>query len=95
MEVEIKENSWVGKIAARKLGVRNVAIVIGKKIHLFNVSKQQFLADERWVKHEMCHIKQFEKYGCCTFIFKYLWESAKHGYHHNKYEIEARDAEND
>jgi hypothetical protein len=93
MEFLVKENSWIAKLAARKLGSENVAIVIGKTIHLYKVSKQDFLQDKSWVKHEMCHINQFKKYGFFKFIIKYLWESARHGYYNNKYELEAREAE--
>ena len=89
----IKEQSWVAKAASKKLHSKNVAIVLGKTIHLYNVSKEHFLKDEKWVKHEMCHVHQFKKYGLSNFIIKYLWESIKHGYYNNKYEIEARKAE--
>ena len=89
----IKENSWIAKLAAKKLRSNRVAIVIGKTIHLHNTTKQFFLSDEKWVKHELCHIKQFEQNGYVLFIAKYLWESLKHGYQNNRYEIEAREAE--
>ncbi|MEO8821089.1 MAG: DUF4157 domain-containing protein [Ginsengibacter sp.] len=94
MEFLIKENSWIAKLAAKKLQSKNVAIVIGKTIHLYHVSKEDFLKDEKWVKHEMCHINQFKKYGLFIFIFKYLQESMKVGYYKNKFEAEARNAEN-
>ena len=93
MEFLIKENSWIAKLAAKKLRSENVAIVIGKTIHLYHVSRQDFLKDDKWVKHEMCHISQFKKYGFLNFIFKYLVESIRNGYYNNKYEIEARNAE--
>jgi hypothetical protein len=93
MEFLIKENSWIAKIAARKLHSENVAIVLGKTIHLYHVSKKDFLRNEKWVKHEMCHINQFKKYGFFIFICKYLWESLKVGYYKNKFEVEARKAE--
>ncbi len=93
MTISIKENSWIAKIAARKIRSDNVAIVIGKTIHLHNVSKARFLEDKRWVKHELCHVRQFQQHGFASFIFKYLWESMHSGYYHNKYEVEARDAE--
>ena len=93
MEFLIKENSWIAKLAAKKLKSDSVAIVLGKTIHLHKVSKQDFLEDKKWVKHEMCHIAQFKQYGFLHFIFKYLWESMKRGYFDNKYEIEARKAE--
>ena len=93
MELQIKERSWIAKLAAKKLRSKNVAIVIGSTIHLYNVSKQQFLQNEKWVKHEVCHLEQFQKHGYFAFILKYLWESIRHGYHQNKYEEEARKAE--
>ena len=93
MEPRIKEQSWIAKLAAKKLRVKKVAIVIGSTIHLYNVTKQQFLQNERWVKHEVCHLKQFKKHGHFIFIVKYLWESIQHGHHKNKYEKEARKAE--
>ncbi len=89
----IKENSWLAAIAAKKLRVKSVAMVLGKTIHLFGSSKEDFLADECWVKHELCHVKQFEEHGYLLFIIKYLWESLRMGYHNNKYEVEARAAE--
>jgi hypothetical protein len=93
MEFLIKENSWIAKLAAKKLHTENVAITIGKTIHLHHVCKDDFLKDEKWVRHEMCHIQQFKKYGFFNFIFKYLWESWKVGYYNNKFEVEARKAE--
>ena len=69
IQIQIKENSWIAKIAARKLKTSNVAIVIGKKILLHNVSKEDFLKDKKWVKHEMCHIRQFKNHGFFPFIF--------------------------
>jgi hypothetical protein len=93
MTISIKENSWIAKIAARKLRSDNVAIVIGKTIHLHNVSKICFLENKRWVKHELCHVRQFQQHGFAPFIFKYLRESMRSGYYHNKYEVEAREAE--
>jgi hypothetical protein len=93
MELKIKERSWIARVAAKKLKSKNVAIVIGSTIHLYNVSKQQFLQNDKWVKHEVCHLEQFQKHGYFTFILKYLWESIRQGYHQNKYEEEARRAE--
>jgi hypothetical protein len=92
-EVIIKENSLLAKIAAFKLGSRKVAMVLGRTIHLHNTSKEAFLQNHRWVKHELCHVRQFKQHGYILFIIKYLWESIRSGYHNNKYEVEARTAE--
>ncbi len=89
----IKENSFIAKLAALKLKSQQVAIVIGKTVHLHNCSAETFIQNQRWVKHEHCHIQQFKQYGFLRFIFEYLLESIKHGYYKNKFEAEAREAE--
>lgn len=91
----IKERSWLAKIAAKKLHVPSVAMVLGKTIHLHNTYKAQFLQDEKWVKHELCHVQQFKQYGNVLFIIKYLWENMRKGYYNNKFEVEARAAEDE
>lgn len=95
MHFYIKEKSFIARIAAWKLGSRQVAIVIGKTIHLHNTSREEFLANKRWLNHELEHIRQYRKYGLIPFIANYLLESLKKGYHNNKFEVEARAAEKD
>lgn len=91
--MNIKENSWIAKLAAWKLNARSVAIVVGRTVHLHNCNRKEFLQDRRWVKHELCHIRQFQRYGFLNFIVLYLVESFKNGYYNNKFEVEARQAE--
>lgn len=91
----IKENSWLAKIAAKKLKSDNVAMVLGNCIHIYGVSKEEFLSNKRWLKHELKHVQQYEENGYFLFIIKYLWHSFFHGYHNCCYEKEARTAEND
>lgn len=80
-------------MAAVKLKSHSVAMVLGKTIHLHNVSKENFLNDSQWLKHELCHIRQFKEHGYFLFIAKYLWESLRKGYYNNRFEVEARAAE--
>lgn len=68
-------------------------MVLGSRIYLYGVSRQKFLADACWVQHELCHIRQFKEHGFLIFLLKYLWETFKHGYHNNRFEVEAREAE--
>jgi hypothetical protein len=89
----IKEKSFIARIAAWKLHAQSIAIVFGRTIHLHNTTSQEFLQNESWLKHELCHVKQFNEHGFFPFILKYLVESIRHGYHNNKYEIDARQAE--
>lgn len=88
----IKENSWIARIAAWKLKSHSVAIVVGSTIHLHNSSSAEFLKNEKWLKHELCHIHQYRQHGLVGFIVKYLWESIRKGYYNNKFEVEARAA---
>jgi hypothetical protein len=94
-KVSIIENSLIAKLAARKLKTQNMAITLGHKIRLHHVSKEVFLKDIPWLCHELRHVAQFRQHGFLTFIIKYLWESLQKGYYNNKWEIEARNAEND
>lgn len=91
--VYIKENSWVAKLAAGKMRSENVAIVFGNTIHLHGVSRTYFLSRDNWVKHELKHVEQYKRYGYWTFLFKYLAEWVRKGYYNNKFEAEARAAE--
>lgn len=91
--VQIKENSFLARIAAKKLKVNSVAMVIGKTIHLHNVTREIFLEDERWLKHEMAHVEQYKRYGLFRFLLLYTWYSIKYGYTNNPFEKEAREKE--
>lgn len=93
MNYRIKENSFIARIAAWKMHARGLAIVFGRTIHLYNITRDQFLANKRLVKHELCHVEQYRRYGFIRFIVLYLWESMRKGYYNNKYEVEARKAE--
>ena len=89
----VKENSWLAGIAAWKLDSNAVAMVLGKTIHLHNISKAQFLQNKRLIKHELCHVQQYQQYGFTWFLAQYFWESIRKGYYNNKFEVEARKAE--
>lgn len=95
MIVQINENSWVAKLAAKKLKADKVAIVFGKTIHLHNIKYDQFLNDSAWVCHELKHVEQYQQNGFVLFICKYLLEWIKKGYYNNRYEVEARESEKD
>lgn len=94
-KVKIIENSWMARIAAYKLKSNSVAMVIGKTIHLHNSTKKDFLSNKPWVRHEVAHIKQYLELGFFNFIALYLIESFKKGYEKNRFEVDARQKEND
>lgn len=93
--VFIKENSFIAKMAAWKLKGHNAAIVLGNTIFIYGVSREKFLANKKWLRHELKHVEQFERYGFFTFLVKYTWHSLFQGYQNCCYECEAREAEND
>ncbi|HEY8398022.1 MAG TPA: DUF4157 domain-containing protein [Flavihumibacter sp.] len=91
----IKENSVWARIAAKRMKAEKLAMVLGNTIHLHNTGYEEMLRNRRWLRHELAHVRQFRRYGNTRFILLYVWESIKHGYYKNKYEIEAREAEQD
>jgi hypothetical protein len=93
VRIYIKENSVIARIAAWKMKSGKIAVVIGKTIHLHNISREEFIENRRWVSHELEHIRQYRRYGLIPFIIRYLIESLRSGYQNNKYEIAARNAE--
>jgi len=94
-KVRIKENSWVARIAARKLNSNSVAMVIGKTIYLHNSTKEEFLNNPSWVRHEVAHVKQYLELGLLRFLALYLLETFKKGYQNNRFEVDARQKEDD
>ncbi len=95
VRIRIKENSWIARLAAWKLGTRTVAITLGRTIHLHRASRSTFLQNPPWIRHELMHVRQFQRYGLLRFLLLYTWESLRKGYRNNKWEIEARAAERD
>lgn len=93
--VKLKPDSWVAKLAAYKLKASSVALVIGRTIHLHNASVDSFLNNTPWLLHELKHVEQYEQYGLLKFLWIYLKESLQNGYHANRLEVEARNAEQD
>lgn len=91
--VRIRERSWLARIAALKLGSRGAALVLGRTIHLHRISAFQFFTNQRLLLHELCHVRQYRRYGLIGFLTRYLWLSLKHGYYNNPLEVEARAAE--
>jgi hypothetical protein len=93
LEYRIKENSLLARIAAWKLKSKKAAIVPGRTVHLCRTTREEFLHNKRWLRHELKNVEQFQQYGFARFLFLYLWEWLKKGYVNNKFEVEAREAE--
>lgn len=95
INIHIKEKSWLARIAAWKLGAKSVAIVVGNTIYLHNATRNQFLKNKQWVRHEVAHVRQYKTLGIFYFIATYIKESCVNGYFNNRFEIEARLSESD
>jgi hypothetical protein len=94
-EFGIQNHSPLAWVASLFFKGRPTAMVLGRTIHLSGVSSEEFLQDRRWVLHELEHIRQFKEYGFFSFLFLYFVESLRNGYYNNRFEIEARKAENE
>ena len=92
-KVYIRENSWLARKAAQKLGFDYVAMVYGHTIHLHNATTEQFFARPGWVCHELKHVEQYERLGLLPFLIQYGMEHLRKGYYNNAFEVEARAAE--
>lgn len=89
----VVENSWRARVAAWVLRGGKTAMVFGRTIHLHQLTMEQFLANKEWVCHELTHVHQYRQYGYFGFLYRYVWETIKHGYYNNRFEKEARAAE--
>ena len=94
-KVRVKENSWLARLAAKKLRYGHVAMVVGHTVHLHNTTAAGFCARRSWVLHELKHVEQYERHGMLGFLCRYLIESMRKGYRNNRFEVEARAAESD
>jgi hypothetical protein len=92
-EYYIVEKSLLARIGRIVMKSKNLALVLGKGIHLSGVDKEEFLRDSRWLKHELIHIKQYKEHGILKFLALYIVESIKNGYYENRFEKEAREGE--
>jgi hypothetical protein len=95
VKIYIKEDSLFARIAAWKLKQDKMAMVLGRTILLHNTTKAEIINNKKWLRHELAHVKQFRQHGFFNFLFQYIIESIRHGYRDNKYEKEARAAEED
>lgn len=70
-------------------------MVVGCTIYLYGIDAAAFMKQTSWVRHEVCHVRQYRKYTFVVFLFLYLLESVRRGYTHNRFEKEACEAECD
>lgn len=93
--VRVRQNAWQARIACKCIKQTDVALTIFKTIYLSHSTPGAFLNNQRWVAHELAHVRQFMKHGNFRFICMYILESLRKGYLKNKWEVEARAQEVD
>lgn len=91
MEFRVVERSPIAFVARRVLRARAVAVTVGRVVHLHGATREQFLARPEWVAHELAHVEQYRRHGFWRFLLLYTLESARRGYHDNRFEVEARE----
>jgi len=88
-------NSKLAKIAGRVNGEREkYAITFGKTIFV-SCTKEDFLSEDWWVRHEVTHVQQYKKYGVFGFLKRYVGYAIVYRYRENPFEKEAISAEDD
>src|SRR4030095_1783937 len=88
-------NSRLAKIAGSIQGqTEKYAVTIGKTIFV-TCTKEDFFAEEWWVRHEFTHVQQYKKYGIFGFLKRYAAYAIFFRYGENPFEKEAISAEED
>ena len=92
--VKLVPHSTIARIIGRMHGEEeDYAITIGRTIFL-SCSKQDFLSDTPWVRHEFTHVQQYKKYGVLEFAKRYFFSAIfYHSYAKIPFEKEAISAE--
>jgi hypothetical protein len=84
--LSLREGGIPPRIAGWFLAQRSVAaITLWRTIFLGEGTH----ADVDLLLHELRHVEQFSERK--SFPLHYIWQSLRHGYHHNRYEVDARD----
>src|SRR4030095_3668977 len=91
-KIRVVENSTLAKIIAKIKREPTYAITFGKTIFI-SCKREEFFAQNWWVKHELAHVRQYETYGILRFLTLYAYYSLFHRKSGNPFEIEAETAE--
>jgi hypothetical protein len=91
--IRIKENAIIALLAAIFLQSKTMAVTIGSTINLHGCNKEEFLANNGWLKHELKHVAQYKQLGFSRFLLKYFLQWLQYGYKKSPLEREAVAAE--
>ena len=87
-KIRVVENSKLAKLAAKIKKEDRYAITFGRTIFISG-TKEQFFAGIGWLRHELTHVQQYQKYGVLRFLTLYLVYSIFHKYSEIPFEKEA------
>jgi hypothetical protein len=83
--LRLRRGGILPRIGGWFLGQRWVdGITLGRRVWLSPVA----VPAAELLLHELRHVRQFQ--AVSAFPFRYCWESLRHGYSHNRYELDAR-----
>lgn len=72
VKFKVRENSLIGKVAARLHGTDQYAVTVGKTIYI-SCPAEDFFERTGWVYHELTHIYQYKKLGTLEFLKRYMF----------------------
>ncbi len=83
--IRLRRGGFLPRLGGWCLGQASVSgITVGRTVWLGrNVAPSAEL-----LLHELRHVHQFESVR--AFALRYVWETLRRGYHHNRFEVEAR-----
>ncbi|MCC6928584.1 MAG: hypothetical protein IT359_06275 [Gemmatimonadaceae bacterium] len=83
--VRLRRGGVLPRVGGWSLGRSTVAgITFGRTVWLGTNAR----ASAELLLHELRHVHQFESVQ--AFPLRYVWESLRRGYHHNRFEVDAR-----
>ena len=84
-QMRLRRGGLPPRIAGWLLGRTSVAAITLWRTIFFGPRTD---ANASLLLHELRHVEQFRERR--TFPLRYIWESIRRGYHHNRYEVDAR-----
>lgn len=83
--IRVRRGGVLPRLGGWCLGLGSVAgITVGRTVWL----GRNVLPSAELLLHELRHVHQFESVR--AFALRYVWETLRRGYHHNRFEVEAR-----
>ena len=85
VQIRLRRGGLLPRVGGWCLGQSTVAgITVGRTVWLGKNAR----ASAELLLHELRHVHQFESVR--AFPLRYVWESLRRGYHHNRFEVDAR-----